>query len=109
MGSTLGFQTKRELLLQMVSRYREASVSQKGALLDEIAATTGYARRYTMWLLNHPQEVQQPPRRRCIAPPKILSNGSQTFKEQWQEEVIHGLSPAQARQQGGQPGFLDCS
>lgn len=64
MGSTLGFQTKRELLLQMVSRYREASVSQKGALLDEIAATTGYARRYAMWLLNHPQQMLQPPRRR---------------------------------------------
>jgi len=57
-------QTRHELLLQMVPRYREASVSQKGALLDEIAATTGYARRYAMWLLNHPQQMQQPPRRR---------------------------------------------
>jgi hypothetical protein len=41
-----------------------------------------------------------------ITPPKILPSGSQTFQEQWQEEVIHGLSPAQARQQGGQPNFL---
>src|SRR2546421_4264898 len=48
----------------MVPRYREASASQKGALLDEIAATTGYARRYAMWLLNHPTEVQHPRQRR---------------------------------------------
>jgi hypothetical protein len=40
----------------MAPRYREASASQKGVLLDEITATTGYARRYAMWLLNHPQE-----------------------------------------------------
>ncbi len=63
MGSTLSIQTRRELLLQMVPRYRKANTSQKGALLDEIAATTGYARRYAMWLLNHPQEIQQPPLR----------------------------------------------
>jgi hypothetical protein len=38
-----------------------ASAAQKGALLDEIAATTGYARRYAMWLLNHAEEGQHPP------------------------------------------------
>ncbi len=64
MGSALGFQTRRELLLQMVPRYRKASVVQKGALLDEIVATTGYARRYAMWLLNHCEELQPAPRRR---------------------------------------------
>src|SRR5690242_2736083 len=58
---TLSFQTRRELLQQMVSRYRESSAAQKGKLLDEIAATTGYARRYAMWLLNHLQEGQHPP------------------------------------------------
>lgn len=45
-GVTLSAQTRRELIQRMVPRYREASVSQKGGLLDEIAATTGYARRY---------------------------------------------------------------
>ena len=34
MGLTLSYQARRELLLQMVPRYREASASQKGALLD---------------------------------------------------------------------------
>jgi site-specific recombinase XerD len=59
----VGFQTKRELIRQMVPRYQKASISQKGVLLDEIAATTGYARRYAMWLLNHPHEVPPTPQR----------------------------------------------
>jgi hypothetical protein len=60
----LSTQTRCELIQQMVPRYREASVSQKGVLLDEIAATTGYARRYAMWLLNHPPQEQHAPGRR---------------------------------------------
>jgi hypothetical protein len=58
---TLSFQTRRELLRQMVPRYRGASAAHKGALLDEIAATTGYSRRYAMWLLNHSEEGQHTP------------------------------------------------
>ena len=60
MSLTLSFQTRWELLQQMVPRYRGASASQKGPLLDEIAATTGYSRRYAMWLLNHSQAGQHP-------------------------------------------------
>src|SRR6266446_4311490 len=45
----------------MVPRYRGASTVQKGALLDEIAATTGYNRRYAMWLLNHSEEGRPSP------------------------------------------------
>jgi hypothetical protein len=59
--ATLGFQTRRELIVQMIPCYRSAPISQKGVLLDEIAATTGYARRYAMWLLNHPKGMQQIP------------------------------------------------
>lgn len=43
------------MIEQMRPHYRQAAVSQKGALLDEIAVSTGYARRYAMWLLNHPE------------------------------------------------------
>src|SRR5712691_1226131 len=60
----LSFQTRRELLQQMEPRYRESSAAQKGGLLDEIVATTGYTRRYAMWLLNHPREGHRSPRRR---------------------------------------------
>ena len=56
--STLGFQIRREVIRQMAPRYQKASISQKGVLLDEIAATPGYARQYAMWLLNHPEEMQ---------------------------------------------------
>jgi hypothetical protein len=37
--STVGFQTRCEVLLQMVPRYLQTPVSQKGALLDEIVDT----------------------------------------------------------------------
>ncbi len=46
MESTLSAQSRRELLLLVVPRYQKASIAQKGALLDEIAAATGYARRH---------------------------------------------------------------
>jgi hypothetical protein len=58
--STLGFQTRREVLLQMAPRYQRASA--KGALLNKIAATIGHARRHAMELLNHPAGMQQIPR-----------------------------------------------
>jgi hypothetical protein len=70
---TLSAQTRRELIQRMVPRYSEAPVSQKGVLLDEIAATTGYARRYAMWLLNHPHGGQSAAerRRQCQYGPEI--------------------------------------
>ena len=61
MSLVLSFQTRRELLQQMVPRYRGATAPEKGALLDRIAATTGYSRRYAMWLLNHSDAGQHPP------------------------------------------------
>ena len=54
-GVILSVQARRALIEQMRPHYRQATVSQKGALLHEIAASTGYARRYAMWLLNHPE------------------------------------------------------
>lgn len=67
MGWWLRTQTRYELLLQMVPRYREAPAAHKGALLDEAAAQTGYTRGYAMWLLNHP-ELMQPHTRRKRQP-----------------------------------------
>ena len=59
MEKSLSYQARRELLQQTASQYREASPSQKRALLDAFIATTGYVRKYAMWLLNHAKEVQQ--------------------------------------------------
>ena len=52
----MSYQAKRELLLQIAPRYREASSRLKEVILDEFVAATGYARNYAIRLLNHPAE-----------------------------------------------------
>lgn len=52
----MSYQAKRELLLQIAPRYREASSALKELILDEFVAATGYARTYAIRLLNHPTE-----------------------------------------------------
>ena len=59
MEKSLSYQARRELLQQTAPQYREASPSQKRALLDTFAATAGYNRKYARWFLNHAEEVQQ--------------------------------------------------
>ena len=56
MGLRLSVQARREVIQHMAPRYQQASASYKGALLDEVVATTGYARRSAMRLLNHPPQ-----------------------------------------------------
>jgi hypothetical protein len=52
--SFLSFKSKRELLLQIAPRYREASSTLKTVILDEFVAATGYARKYAIRLLSQP-------------------------------------------------------
>jgi hypothetical protein len=52
----MSYRAKRELLLQIAPRYREASPTLKTVILDEFVATTGYARKYAIRLLRHPVE-----------------------------------------------------
>jgi Integrase core domain len=56
----------------MLPQYREAlTVKKKSKLLDAFTATTGYNRKYAMWLLNHAGEGQHAPprpRRRHYGP-----------------------------------------
>ena len=47
----MSLQSKRELLVQVAPRYREATYRQKRAILDEFVAATGYARKYAICLL----------------------------------------------------------
>lgn len=64
--AAVSLQTRRELLQAMIPRYREAStVKKKSKLLDAFTATTGYNRKYAMWLLNHAQLGQSKPQRSC--------------------------------------------
>jgi hypothetical protein len=64
MGLKLSAQARREVIQRMAPRYQHVSVSCKGTLLDEVVATTGYARRSAMRLLNHPPQGARPQKRR---------------------------------------------
>ena len=63
MERSMSFQARREVLQQMAPQYRHAPLSQKRTLLESFIATTGYVRKYAMWLLNHAEEVQLMDRR----------------------------------------------
>ena len=58
MRSHLSYRAKRELLVQIAPRYREASSALKEFILDEFVAATGYARKYAIRLLNHPVDLK---------------------------------------------------
>src|SRR6266516_6095440 len=58
MRSSMSYRAKRELLLQIAPRYREASSALKEVILDEFVAATGYARKYAIRLLNHPADLK---------------------------------------------------
>jgi hypothetical protein len=52
MRLAMSFKTRRELLIQLIPRYREASKKQKKFLLDEFVLLTGYSRKYAIRLLS---------------------------------------------------------
>ena len=54
MRSLMGFQAKRELLLQTGARYSQAEGQGKTTILDEFVLATGYDRKYAIRLLNNP-------------------------------------------------------
>jgi site-specific recombinase XerD len=62
-GVGLSLQAKRELLEQEAPQYRSASAAQKKEILNSFTRSTGYHRKYAMWLLNHPEEGQPAPAR----------------------------------------------
>ena len=55
MRTVMSFQAKRELLVQVAGRYRDASGVHKSHILDEFVAATGYARKYAIHLLTQPE------------------------------------------------------
>ncbi len=50
----MSFMSKRELLVQVAPRYREASYKERSVILDEFVASTGYARKYAIRILTAP-------------------------------------------------------
>ena len=51
--------SKRELQLALRPRYRQADKAEKGRILEQFVAATGYHRKYAIALLKH----GPPPRR----------------------------------------------
>jgi hypothetical protein len=51
----MSFLAKRELLVQVAARYRDATGQQKSQILDEFVAATCYARKYAIHLLTRPE------------------------------------------------------
>jgi site-specific recombinase XerD len=84
MAGGLGFHTRREILEQMIPKYREASTTQKRQLLDEFTRLTGYHRRYAMWLLQHHTEQGQQP---CVSvrPRKYGSEVEDVLVQVWEK------------------------
>lgn len=60
--------TRKELLVRTALRYRNATWSEKGRILNEFVAITGYNRKRAITLLNHPPESTNPPCKRQCQP-----------------------------------------
>ena len=54
----MSLKSHRELLASIEPRYAKASRLEKGRMLDEFVASTGYERDYAITLLNHPPAVR---------------------------------------------------
>lgn len=66
MSSVLSLQARWEVIQHLVPRYRQASHTQKTHLLNECVSVTGYARKYALRLLNHPEEARPQSQRTCL-------------------------------------------
>jgi hypothetical protein len=67
----MSFRVRREVLARVAARYGEASRGQKGIILDEFVATSGYDRKYAIRLLSQPVRLPAPiqrPRERRYGP-----------------------------------------
>jgi hypothetical protein len=54
----MSLKSRHELIHSLADRYRQASWRDKPQILDEVAAATGYHRKYAIDLLNRPPEVR---------------------------------------------------
>lgn len=52
MGTKMSLKARRELLDQVMERYRLAGRTERGRILDEFTASTEYCRKHAIVLLN---------------------------------------------------------
>jgi hypothetical protein len=75
----MSLESRRELLAVVAPRYRLARRAERGRILGEFVASTGYHRKYALTLLNHPRskasarKSRQRPRRYTFAVQQALS------------------------------------
>lgn len=65
MPSSLSMQSRWDVIQHLAPRYQQAPRAQKTRLLSECVSVTGYARKYALRLLNHPEEAKPQPQRAC--------------------------------------------
>ena len=93
MRSSMSVEAKRELLLQVAPRYREATHAEKSIILNEFLESTGYARKYGIRLLSGP--VQPPVKVRRTRPrrygPAVQEApvGSNSSRHRLQTKTLH--------------------
>ena len=63
---SVSYATRREVIERMAARYQQAKPAQKTLLLDTVVATTGYARKYAIGLLNRAPEGKHALERRRL-------------------------------------------
>ena len=73
MPSSLSMQARWEVIQHLSPRYQQAPRAQKTHLLNECVSVTGYARKYALQLLNHPEEGKPQPQRACLYGEAVLN------------------------------------
>ena len=51
-GTACSYRARRAVIERLAPSYQQASCAQKGVILNAVVATTGYARKYAIRLLN---------------------------------------------------------
>ena len=64
MSRKLSLSSRQELLSQTADHYGQVRGREKGQILDQLMATTGYSRKHAITVLNHPTVSPGPSVRR---------------------------------------------
>ncbi|BCL83711.1 tyrosine-type recombinase/integrase [Ktedonobacteria bacterium brp13] len=79
--TALSYAPRREVVERVAPDYREASLAQKGLLLDTVVTITGYARKYAIRLLNEGAKGKRTIQRRRF--PRYGSEVQQALLAAW--------------------------
>jgi hypothetical protein len=63
---------RRELTITVASRYKSASKTKKSQMLDEFVQSTGYNRKYAIWLFDQPQSSKSQSLKKSASAPSRM-------------------------------------